>query len=108
MEEGIIKKLMSTLKCDTCGKHYESVDVEILGHRNELWFFRVNCSSCRTACLIAASVKESALADAINDLTTSELREVSAAETVGADDVIDMHNFLKDFDGDFTAIFRKR
>ncbi len=107
MEEGIIKKLMTSLKCDTCGKHYEPFDVQILGHRSELWFFRVNCSNCQTACLIAVSVKESALADAINDLTATELGEFSNANIVGSDDLIDMHNFLKDFHGDFTAMFRK-
>ncbi len=106
MEEGTIKKLMTSLKCDTCGQHFKPTDVEILGHREELWFFRVSCSICTTACLITASVKEKALADAVNDLTAFELKGFSSANNVDTDDVIDMRNFLRGFDGDFNALFK--
>lgn len=107
MEEGIIKRLMTSLKCDICGRHYDAPDVHILGHRNELWFFRVLCSNCRSACLIAASIKESRLDEAVNDLTRSELHELFNAESVCENDLLDMHCFLKDFDGNFSAIFHK-
>ncbi len=107
MEEAIIKRLMTSLKCDTCGQHYNTPNVEILGHRDELWFFRVHCASCQSQCLIAATIKEQALADAVSDLNKSELHEFYNGEQVATNDVLDMHNFLKTFNGDFNLLFRK-
>lgn len=106
MEERRIRKLMTTMKCSACGQNYESHDIEILGHRAELWFMRVHCSACKTRVLIAAVVKESK-APAITDLTRSEQIRFKQVGVVADDEPLDMHNFLTDFDGDFAKLFRE-
>ncbi len=58
MEEKLIKKLMSSMKCEECGQNYESYNVDVLGHREDMWFLRVHCPACHTQCLVAAVVKE--------------------------------------------------
>ena len=69
-----------------------------------MWFLRVLCSTCHTQCLVAAVVREEGIPEVVSDLTAAELGE-NGAETIGTDDVIAMHNFLKDFDGDFSRLF---
>jgi hypothetical protein len=95
---------MATMKCSACGQSYESHDIEILGHRDELWFMRVHCAACKTHVLIAAVVKESK-APAISDLNKKEYLRFKKMGVVGDEEVLDMHNFLRDFDGDFQKIF---
>lgn len=95
---------MTTMKCSACGQSYEQYGIEILGHREELWFMRVRCSGCKTNVLIAAVVKESKT-PAVTDLTTAELVRFRKVGAVAGNDVLDMHRFLKDFDGSFLDLF---
>jgi hypothetical protein len=41
----------------------------------------------------------------ITDLTEWEYAKFREMAVVGADDVLDLHSFLKDFNGDFSALF---
>ena len=38
MEDKLIKRLMTSLKCDSCGQHYEVYNIDILGHREGVVF----------------------------------------------------------------------
>ena len=105
MKEGLIKVLMSSIKCGACGQHYEVGNIDVLGHREELWFLKALCSSCHTQCLVAAVAKEDKVPEVVTDLTEAELGKSVAAGVVGADDVLDMHGFLKNFGGDFSRLF---
>lgn len=107
MEDGLIKKLIASIKCGSCGQHYEEGNIDVIEHREELWFLRVLCSSCHVKCLVAAIIREDKKAEVITDLTEAELDGFMGAAGVMGDDILDMHNFLKDFDGDFPRLFRR-
>ena len=103
MEERLIKRLMASMKCESCGQHYEVYNIDVLGHREDLWFLRVHCSACHTQCLVAAIVKESRMSEVVTDLSEIELDEFKD-NVIEIDDVLNMHNFLKDFDGNFSRL----
>ncbi len=107
MEERVIKRLVTSMKCDSCGQHYEVYNVDVLGHREDLWFLRVLCSTCHTQSLVAAIVKESKIREVVTDLKEVELDKFGDS-VVDADDVLNMHNFLKDFAGDFSQLFGRK
>jgi len=104
MEERIIKKLMTTVKCTSCGHSYSETNVRILGHHHKLWFIRVYCPSCHTQYLLAAEVS-SEDAKIVTDLTQTEIRQFKNARALTADDILDMHDFLQKFDGNFAQLF---
>lgn len=103
MEEGLIKKLLASIKCSVCGRRYEAGNVSILGHRQDTWYLRAQCPACHAHSLVTAVVKEDSLPKLVTDLTESEQRKFKDA-VVTADDVLDMHNALKDFGGDLTEL----
>jgi hypothetical protein len=103
MEERLIKRLMASMKCESCGQHYEVYNIDVLGHREDLWFLRVHCSACHTQCLVAAIVKESRMSEVVTDLSEIELDKFKD-NVIEIDDVLNMHNFLKDFDGNFSQL----
>ena len=103
MEERLIKRLMASMKCESCGQHYEVYNIDVLGHREDLWFLRVHCSACHTQCLVAAIVKGSRMSEVVTDLSEIELDEFKD-NVIEIDDVLNMHNFLKDFDGNFSRL----
>ncbi len=105
MEEGLIKRLMASIKCGVCGQCYEVDNINILGQQEDLWFLSASCPACHTRCLVAAVIKEGRVPEVITDLAEAELDKFRKVGVLTADEVLDMHNFLKDFDGDFSRLF---
>ena len=108
MEETVIKRLMASTKCAACGRRYEVDNVSVLGHQEDLWVLRVLCLFCHTQCLVAVVVEEKRMPEIIIDLTEAELRRFRDVGILTADDVLDMRNFLSDFDGDFSQLFSQQ
>jgi ribosomal protein L44E len=104
MEERVIKRLMTSVKCSSCGHNYSAHNVQILGHHHGLWFISTYCSSCQTHYLLAATVNKEKT-DITSDLMESELARFRRSHAPTADDILDMHSFLKTFQGDFTQLF---
>jgi hypothetical protein len=107
VNDSVIKKLMSSVKCAVCGQCYGEGDVKILGHQEDLWFLDVTCSACHAHCLMAAAIKEETAPVVITDLTEDELEKFRNADVLTADEVLDMHSFLMDFDGNFSRLFSR-
>jgi len=107
MDDSLIKKLISSIKCGSCGQHYEEARIDVIEHSEELWFLKVVCASCHVGCLVAAIIREDSKPEIITDLTEAELDRFKDMSGVGEDDLLEMHNFLKEFDGDFPRLFRQ-
>jgi len=108
VEESLIKKLVASVKCSVCGQRYKAGNIDILGHDEDLWFLRISCPACNTEYLVAAIIREDKVAEVITDLTEAELDRFRNMDRLTADDVLDMHGFLKDFDGDFSQLFSRK
>jgi len=100
----MIKKLMTSMKCESCGRNFEFGNIDVLGQREDMWFLRVLCPTCHTQCLVAAVVREGKAPEWIDNLTDAAINE-TRNKTIEIDDVLDMHNFLTDFNGDFSSLF---
>jgi hypothetical protein len=107
IEESFIRKLISSIKCGSCGQHYEESRIDIVERNGELWFIKVVCSSCHVGCMVAAIIREDKRPELITDLTEDEIEKFKAISNVDEDDLLGMHDFLKDFDGDLSNIFRQ-
>ena len=105
MNDKFIRKLLANMKCGVCGHNYESTNVNVIGHQEDLWFVSVFCPSCKSKGLVAAIVTEDKPAEAITELTEAERTKFSAAPSIDSDDVLDMHTFLEKFGGDFSFLF---
>lgn len=106
MEENFVKGLMTSIKCSGCGRKYRRGNVRIIYHQDDLWFFNVFCEKCHSQSLVAALIKGHE-ADIVTDISPEEMVKFQDAPPVGMDDVLDMHNLLTDFRGDFSGLFRK-
>lgn len=107
MDETIIKKIISSIKCGSCGQNYHEDHIEIVEHNDELWFLKVFCSSCHVRCLVAAIIRENAQPEVITDLTQAEVEKFKNLEGVKDEDLLAMHDFLKDFKGDIPHLFNQ-
>lgn len=108
MDESLIKQLITSITCGSCGKNYDEDHIEIIEHKEEMWFLRVSCPSCKLKCLVAAIIREDGESEVVTDLTPDELEKFKNSEVISEDDLLDMHGFLRNFDGDFPHAFRQR
>ncbi len=114
--EKLVKRLMTAVKCNVCGSHYESDKVDVLGHQEELWFLSVTCGHCRSQGLVAALIRDAKsteppeVVELSTDIGEAEQpdEEPAPSSPVTGDDLLDMHEFLKGFDGDFNSLFGDR
>lgn len=107
IEENFIRKLISSIKCGSCGQHYEESRMDIVERNDELWFIKVVCSSCHVGCMVAAIIREDKQPKLITDLTEDEIEKFKDMSDIGEDDLLAMHDFLKNFDGDLSDMFRQ-
>lgn len=105
IEESFIKKLISSIKCGSCGQHYEESHIEIIERNDELWFIKVICSSCHVSCVVAAIVREENQPKLVTDLTEPEIEKFKHMKGIDENDLLAMHDFLKGFDGDLSDMF---
>lgn len=107
MDDSLIKRMITSIKCGSCGQNYTEDHIEVIEHRDELWLMKVVCGSCHVRCLVAAIIREDAKPAVITDLTEAELDKFKSMDSIEEEDLLAMHTFLKDFDGNFPRLFRE-
>jgi hypothetical protein len=112
-------------RCVVCHREYEISDISSVQRKPGVWTLMVECVQCRSRNYIAAVTNDGNAEDAIfevRSLTERAMQDASlrtlhppddvdseapeSGEPVSAADVLDMYNFLKEFDGDFERLFR--
>ena len=107
MDEKLLRKMVSSIKCSQCGQHYGTANTDLLGHRDRrLWVFSVSCPSCgaRRRLVVAGGVDQRTELPQV-DAEHIEAETSDSSTPLTSDDVLEMHVFLKDFNGDFRTIF---
>ncbi len=106
--ESLVRHLMNTVRCSSCGASFQADDVNVLGHQDELWFLTVACAQCHTQGLIAALVRGTpeSLATSPAELTAPDEARARPGEAITEADVDDMRDFLRHFHGDLHTLLR--
>jgi hypothetical protein len=88
-------------KCPLCGKKYQYGNTLLLEETEERTAFHLTCDSCKTAILVFLSAGRLGIASVgmITDLCREEAKKLFGQEAVTANQVIEVHEFLKNFDG---------
>jgi len=103
VREKLIKQLVQQIEC-ICGRQYRPENFRLLAHSDQLWFFRAFCPRCRTTGVIGILV--AAGQPLIRDVTRQEWEQFRKKGPITADDVLDLHLFLKDYHGDLAGLLR--
>ena len=99
-----IKSILDVAFCPHCNSAYSEQNVQYLGEIDAMSLLRLNCPHCQTPALVSvAFTRDGEQLEGLS-LKKSGRRE-RAEEAVDYNDVIDTHNFLKGFDGNFENLF---
>jgi hypothetical protein len=107
-----LKAQLSTFDCASCGRTYAAGSIRVLAQREELFFVDLACPSCGSGAVAIVTIEVDEASNArvdVGDLAPDAPvpGSVSAhgAPPVSGDDLLDVHRFLREFDGDFRALF---
>ncbi len=104
MNEKMVRNMVASIACKSCGKRYQPQSVELLGNRDGVWFIRVVCSSCHVTVYIAAIIRDDR-PQFFTDLTEDDMKRFKDMEPVSSEDLMSVRAFLEDFSGDFQDLF---
>jgi hypothetical protein len=100
----IVLKLLARLRCSECGTPFELHDFVLQHHRQDTWVLVVECRHCGESTHVVIAMQYEDDPELASELTPAELRVVAQQPPITADDVLDMHGFLEEFDGDFEGL----
>ncbi len=109
-------------RCSICHRGFETDDVHVLSRKSDMWMLMVSCGECQARNFVAAVIgdgdaEEAQLAlrrlgeEHVRTSLDIEMEDGSSGEPgepVSIDDVLETHEFLQGFDGDFKALFHGR
>lgn len=99
--KNIIRNIRETIPCPTCHKKLEENTIHMIGTVFNESFFLSHCHDCKHDMMIHVTFRG-------KERTHRSLRTNSTMKLVNQDDILDMHNFLKEFNGDFVSLFSKK
>jgi hypothetical protein len=110
-----IKRLMlaAVPRCGACRRSYTVADFAIIGHREQLWMIAVRCGGCQHQGFITAVVERQGPEErhapraSRAEPFTEERVYIVPDNPVTVDDLLDLHDFLDDFNGDFAGLFAR-
>ena len=104
-------------RCSVCHRGFEPDDVHVLSRKSDMWMLMVSCGECQARNFVAAVIGDGDAEEAklaLRRLGEEHVRtrtdiepedDGEPGEPVSVDDVIETHQFLQGFDGDFKALF---
>lgn len=118
-ERRIKQLLLSAVnRCSECRRQYHLDDFAVIGHRDHLWMVTVICEGCQSQGFITAIVDDQSGGQALpapaderprlSELTPDEEARFATLPPLDSLDVLDLHEFLETFNGDFAALFQQR
>lgn len=97
-----LNSFLARVRCCACGRLHPREEIQVLNRRGESWLLKVYCPTCRTRSLVVARISDEP------SVTPRESTRDQPLPPLTMDDVLDIHLFLRDFQGDVDDLLRRR
>jgi hypothetical protein len=84
--------------CPVCGRSLKGCDVQVLSHEEERFHLQVTCAQCQVTFIVVLAIAGGAVEE-IDSATPEPVEEPVAIEPITVDEIIDLHLYLKNFQG---------
>src|SRR5690348_6862129 len=89
--------------CPVCGRSLKGCDVQVLSHEDERFQLQVTCAQCQVTFIVVLAIAGGAVeeieAQEINGRDTAAAAATASAEPISVDEILDLHLFLKGYQG---------
>ncbi|MBU1151549.1 hypothetical protein KJ632_01830 [Patescibacteria group bacterium] len=96
-----IKYLQKTCKCQKCSRKYKQADIYIMAAAKQEAVAELKCRACKFSTIVTVShEKELSAQNYLEDASRTHRK-------VTPNDVLDVKNFLNNFDGDLSEVLNQ-
>jgi hypothetical protein len=92
--------------CPVCGRSLKGCDVQVLSHEEERFHLQVTCAQCQVTFIVVLAIAGGAVEEIEKAVPEPELEPVFAAEPITVDEILDLHLYLKNFQGTLAELIQ--
>lgn len=87
--------------CPVCGRSLKGCDVQVLSHEEERFHLQVTCAQCQVTFIVVLAIAGGAVEEieAVESKASAAHPPVPAREPISVDEILDLHLYLKSFQG---------
>ncbi len=85
--------------CPVCGRSLKGCDIQVLSHEEERFHLQVTCAQCQVTFIVVLAVAGGAVDEIETVETPAEEELAPAREPISVDEILDLHLYLKNFQG---------
>jgi hypothetical protein len=92
--------------CPVCGRSLKGCDIQVLSHEEERFHLQVTCAQCQVTFIVVLAVA----GGAVDEVEAVEAHAAPAApepEPISVDEILDVHLYLKSFQGTLTDLLQQ-
>jgi hypothetical protein len=91
--------------CPVCGRSLKGCDVQVLSHEEERFQLQVTCAQCQVTFVVVLAIA----GGGVEDVAPTESAEAAepAAEPISVDEILDLHVFLKGYQGTLKELIQQ-
>jgi hypothetical protein len=93
--------------CPVCGRSLKGCDVQVLSHEEERFHLQVTCAQCQVTFIVVLAIAGGAVEGIHAEIPEREVETVAAAEPISVDEIIDLHLYLKNFQGTLAELIQQ-
>ncbi|MCC7197533.1 hypothetical protein IT413_05060 [Candidatus Peregrinibacteria bacterium] len=105
----IIKQLKKIVPCSQCNKKFIEDGIRVLTTIQNEGLFHMSCFNCNNQVIVHVTISEQEgdeIEQTLPDMSKMNIR-THRNIPVNENDILDIHNFLNSFNGDFKEFFTK-
>lgn len=92
--------------CPVCGRSLKGCDVQVLSHEDESFRLQVTCAQCQVTFVVVLAIAGGAMEE-IENTVVEPAEPVVEAEPISVDEILDLHLYLKNFQGTLTELIQQ-
>jgi len=85
--------------CPVCGRSLKGCDIQVLSHEEERFHLQVTCAQCQVTFIVVLAIAGGAVEDIETVDVAAEEQLAPAREPISVDEILDLHLYLKNFQG---------
>lgn len=105
-QERLLKQRIASRRCPHCRRSFQREHVRVAARHDDVWVVSVRCGLCRKQQVFWVALADlEDHPDLACDPSPEEQEMFEKMPPVASDDVLDMYEFLEEFNGDFRRLF---
>jgi hypothetical protein len=93
--------------CPVCGRSLKGCDVQVLSHEEGRFHLQVTCVQCQVTFIVVLAIAGGAVEEIESVEAEAVAEPVVAREPISVDEILDLHVYLKNFQGTLSELIQQ-